>query len=462
MRCPTCQAINTDTAQFCVDCGTRLTPTSEPANPISGGQPTVLQGRYVLTDKLGQGGMGAVYRASDTRLGTATWAIKEMTTGAITSPLEEQQARDAFRREAEMLAGLTHANLPRVVDHFEEHGKVYLVMEFVAGQSLYAYLHARGLPRALPEVLGWINPLCDVLEYLHNQVPPIIFRDLKPANIMLMPDGRLKLIDFGIARFFTPGKARDTLAYGTIGYSAPEQYGKGQTDARADIYSLGVLMHQLLTGHDPTTTPFRLPPTTGLRPDLSPALADLITNATHTDPQQRPPDIATFRRLLQQATSQQPVRQTAAVANVSAVNVPRFQPVGVPVQQLPTSEPGLIVLDTKEQAETTTMANLGRWVGIIGLFGMCAATVLGFFGLAMDGQDSPFFSAAALLVFPSFFVGLLGAVFGIIALLNPTTVQTAKGRRHAIIGIITGFSVLIVCCVFTLLTGSMLPPTEGS
>jgi serine/threonine-protein kinase len=207
MRCPTCQHDNPNNAPFCAECGTRLSITapaivSGPTGTLP--QQTVLQDRYVITQKLGQGGMGAVYRAGDRRLSTVSWAIKEMSQSAITGPLERQQARDAFRQEAEMLAGLSHPNLPRVTDHFEQDGKVYLVMEFVPGESLLSFLQREGLPQPQQRVFEWIRQLCDALEYLHTQDPPIIFRDLKPANIMLTPSGQIKLIDFGIARLFKP------------------------------------------------------------------------------------------------------------------------------------------------------------------------------------------------------------------------------------------------------------------
>jgi serine/threonine protein kinase len=129
--------------------------------------------------------------------------------------------------------------------------------------------------------------LCDVLDYLHQQSPPIIFRDLKPGNVMITPADRVKLIDFGIARFFVPGKRKDTMAYGTHGYSAPEQYGDGQTDARSDIYSLGVMLHELLTGHNPTTTPFQLPPARRFGSRLPEGVVRMIEKATQTNPTMR-------------------------------------------------------------------------------------------------------------------------------------------------------------------------------
>ncbi len=300
MVCPTCQHDNADGAPFCAECGTRLNQPLAMTSPATGTLPqqTVLQDRYVVMQKLGQGGMGAVYRAGDRRLSTVTWAVKEMSQSAISGPLERQQARDAFRREAEMLAALNHPNLPRVTDHFEQNGKAYLVMEYVPGETLLSFLMREGLPQPQPRVFEWARQLCDALDYLHTQSPPIIFRDLKPANIMLTPNGQVKLIDFGIARLFKPGQAKDTQAFGTIGYSAPEQYGKGQTDARSDVYSLGTLLHQLLTGYDPTNTPFRLPPAGQVNPNLPQQLSDAISAATNSEPDRRFASISAFRAAL--------------------------------------------------------------------------------------------------------------------------------------------------------------------
>src|SRR5215472_6963537 len=134
-------------------------------------------------------------------------------------------------------------------------------MDFIEGQTLEEMLQQRGTP-GLPvaKVLRMADELCDVLDYLHRQQPPIIYRDLKPSNVMVTPTGHLVLIDFGIARLFKPGQAHDTVAFGSPGYAAPEQHGHTQTTAQSDLFSLGVLLHQLLTGSDPSRTPFLFPP----------------------------------------------------------------------------------------------------------------------------------------------------------------------------------------------------------
>lgn len=196
--------------------------------------------RYRIIELVGSGGMGAVYKAEDIQLGNRLVALKEMRQSGMNAQ-ELQQAADAFRQEATMLAHLQHPNLPSIFDHFEEHGRWYLVMSFLEGESLKDYLrHQQNGRLPLHEVLQIGIQLCTVLGYLHQQRPaPIIFRDLKPANIIRTSDGHIYLIDFGIARHFKPGQSKDTAHYASAGYAPPEQYGQAQTTPRSDIYSLG-------------------------------------------------------------------------------------------------------------------------------------------------------------------------------------------------------------------------------
>jgi serine/threonine-protein kinase len=395
--------------------------------------------------------MGAVYRAGDRRLSTVTWAVKEMSQSALSGPLERQQARDAFRHEAEMLAVLNHPNLPRVTDHFEQGGKAYLVMEYVPGETLLSFLMREGLPQPQARVFEWARQLCDALDYLHTQSPPIIFRDLKPANIMLTPNGQVKLIDFGIARLFKPGQAKDTQAFGTIGYSAPEQYGKGQTDARSDVYSLGVLMHQLLTGYDPTNTPFRLPPAGQVNPNLPQQLSDAIAAATNSDPDRRFASIAAFRAALfgmdghaDARVGSQPFQQSQA-ANLSYAR-PNSEPFVQPGSQ-PFAASGA-------PAQTTGLANSSRWVGIasVALMGLAALLVL--LGGLNKAPSNPVAGFGILLAFLPLASGPVALIMGIIALVGANTAQTVDGRRHAILGIATGATTLLLCCAIGLMAGS--------
>jgi serine/threonine-protein kinase len=471
MRCPTCQHNNPEGAPFCAECGTRLAPTGPTPGLVAPTgtlpQQLVLEGRYVIEQKLGQGGMGAVYRARDLRLSTVQWAIKEMSQSAITGPLERQQARDAFRQEAELLAGLSHPNLPRVVDHFEQDGKAYLVMEFVPGESLLGLARREGLPLPAPRVLEWARQICEVLEYLHSQSPPVIFRDLKPANIMITPRGQLKLVDFGIARLFKPGKERDTQAFGTMGYSAPEQYGRGQTDARSDIYALGVLLHQLLTGYDPTATPFRLPPAAQLTPGLPAYVSEALARATDSDPQRRFPDVRSFHMALLGAPGQVLLQPDAGAH--AAYARPEPQPFARPQTAPPAAHPaapdswpqeGQQVGPVTALPETTGLANASRWLGIASVVMMALALV--FVGLAALSGDASSGTAGAgyLLGFPSLAGGPLAFVLGLVALTQPQTAGTPNGRRHATIGVASGAVTLLLCCVIFALAGSA-PDSSG-
>lgn len=264
---------------------------------------TLLQGRYRIIQVLGGGGMGQVYLAHDVRLADRPCAVKELLPDPHASPQEQEEAAGHFRREAAILAHLGHPNLPNVYDHFEEENRFYLVMDCVEGETL-AYRLGQS-PQGLSEetVLEWAVQLCDVLEYLHSQTPPVIFRDLKPGNVMVTPEGDVKLIDFGVARLFDPGKRTDTLKMGTAGYAPPEQYaGQGQTTPRSDIYSLGVTLHELLTGDDPTAHPFVFTPPRELNPGVSPSLSSVVMQALCLDPEGRFPSIVIMKEALLKAT----------------------------------------------------------------------------------------------------------------------------------------------------------------
>ena len=240
---------------------------------------TVLQSRYHIIRTLGSGGMGAVYLAQDMRLANRLVAVKEMIPDPTASPAEQAQAQQRFQQEASMLASLDHPNLPRVSDYFTQGGKHYLVMDYVDGQTLEDITNRTPGFFLESQVLHWATQLCDVLTYLHSRQPPVIFRDLKPGNIMVDRSGTVKLIDFGIARLFKPGKTTDTVVFGTAGYAPPEQYGKEQTDARSDIYALGATLHHLFTKRDPAQTPFSFPSVRSLNPAVSPHVEAAIMKA---------------------------------------------------------------------------------------------------------------------------------------------------------------------------------------
>ena len=273
--CDTCGAANRAQAVFCAACGRPLHNASRGtiSSTLTGllVPQHLLNKRYRILGQIGKGGFGAVYKAADSQFGNRLLAIKEMSQNSL-NPRELVEATEAFKREAFLLAGLTHPNLPRIYEQFNDAGRWYLVMDYIDGETLEAYLDKKGGKLPIEKALNIGIQLCSVLDYLHTRQPAIIFRDLKPANIMLAPDGHIFLIDFGIARHFKPGQARDTTALGSSGYAAPEQYGKMQTTPRADIYGLGATLHQVLTGNNPSDTPFHFAP---LQLSSHPILADL-------------------------------------------------------------------------------------------------------------------------------------------------------------------------------------------
>ncbi len=251
--------------------------------------------RYVIVGPIGRGGMAAVYEARDTRRGTPC-AIKEMSLSTVPAN-ERPQAIQNFLVEARILSRLNHRNLPAFTDFFTEGTRHFLVMEFIDGNTLENLLEANNGPFSERRVLGWARQLCDVLEYLHSQQPPVIFRDLKPGNIMLTRTGRIKLIDFGIARLFRSTGAQDTQLLGTPGFAPPEQYGSSQTDERSDIYSLAMTLFQLMTD-SMNENGFGLKDVHLNYPYISPPAARALEKATSLKPDDRYESIVVFRRAL--------------------------------------------------------------------------------------------------------------------------------------------------------------------
>jgi serine/threonine protein kinase len=251
---------------------------------------SMLHQRYLIVGHAGRGGMSAVYQAVDTRFGNRHSAIKEMSQGHLNAD-EIDAATARFQQEAALLGSLHHPNLPLIYDAFSENGRSYLVMEYIDGKTLLQMLKDSG-GHALPvaQVLNYAIQLCDVLAYLHSQNPPIIFRDLKPTNVMVRENGHVVLIDFGIARFFKEGQAQDTVFLGSPGYAPPEQHGTSQTNARSDLYSLGATLHCCLTGRDPFLAQdrFIFPPVHQLNPLVPIELDQLIQRMLSMDERQRP------------------------------------------------------------------------------------------------------------------------------------------------------------------------------
>ena len=233
---------------------------------------------YEIKSIIGKGGMSTVYLAEHKRLHTR-WAVKEVR--------KQQGARFDFLAESNILKRLQHPMLPRIVDIFEDRDYIYIVEDYVEGITLDDLLKQQ---KKVDEAQGlqWFRDLCGVLNYLHGQRPhPIIYRDMKPSNVMLQPDGTLKLIDFGIAREYKQESNADTTYIGTKGYAAPEQFGKAQTDARTDIYALGVTMYHLLTGKSPYEPPYQFVPVRQLAPELSHGIEYILNKCIQSEPADR-------------------------------------------------------------------------------------------------------------------------------------------------------------------------------
>jgi serine/threonine protein kinase len=275
----------------------------------------MLKERYKIASPIGQGGMGAVYRAEDTLLTGRVCAIKEI---APDADLEQQaltQLQEQFRREASVLARLDHPNLPKVSDYFTHNDREYLVMDFVPGHDLREIIEeAQKENRFIQEVqvLDWADQLCSALAYLHEQAPPILHRDIKPSNIKLMPSGLIKLVDFGLVKLLTSDEARTVTVVqgqGTAAYTPLEQYGSDDihTDIRSDVYALGATLYHLLTKRSPITARERFlrpqalvtPRTVNVR--ISPGVEHAILAALALHPDDRPKDITTFQVLLHQS-----------------------------------------------------------------------------------------------------------------------------------------------------------------
>ncbi|HEX5688369.1 MAG TPA: serine/threonine-protein kinase [Roseiflexaceae bacterium] len=286
--CPQCYKPNLRRARFCQHCGHDIVLNNDGPS-------------YYITRVLKAGGQGAVFETigDDNK----TYAVKEMLDRS-TDPKERAESIQRFEAEADMLRRLSHPRIPKVYVDFKDEGKQYLAMEFVRGEDLEEIIRREG---ALPEarVLDWADQICDVLGFLHHHEPqPIVFRDMKPSNIMIQPDGTVKLIDFGIAKVFQ--KAERGTQIGTPGYAPPEQY-QGIATPESDIYALGATLHHALTGRDPRDEPpFSFPPVYGLKPTVSKRTSEAIQRALQMKPEDRYHSVAEFRAALRPEPEQPP------------------------------------------------------------------------------------------------------------------------------------------------------------
>ncbi len=289
----------------------------------------ILRDRYQIVGLIGAGGMGAVYLAGDTRLEGRQCAIKETFPLPTLSEEVAQAARKQFYKEASTLARLDHPGLPKVNDFFSIGDRDYLVMDFVPGRNLLEIVNeVRREVRFLDEetVLGWTDQLCDTLTYLHTRQPPVLHRDIKPANIKLTPEGRLKLVDFGLVKPLDPDDPSTLTGLqgaGSLPYAPLEQYVDhlGHTDAHSDLYALGATLYHLLTGNTPASaqerflSPESLPPIQTINPDVSLQVAQAVTLALALHPKDRPASVALWRQMLHSGDLTLPMAAGANTGN---------------------------------------------------------------------------------------------------------------------------------------------------
>lgn len=244
---------------------------------------SVIDGKYKILNVVGKGGMSVVYLAMNERA-NKQWAIKEVRKDGMQS---FEVVKQNLVAETDLLKKLNHPHLPSIIDVIDCDDTFLIVMDYIEGNPLSKALETSGAQNQ-DDVIEWAKQLCDVLGYLHSRKPPIIYRDMKPSNVMLKPDGNVMLIDFGTAREFKSTSVADTTCLGTQGYAAPEQFGgHGQTDARTDIYCLGATMYHLVTGHNPATPPYEMYPIRQWNPMLSSGLEEIILKCTQRNPEDR-------------------------------------------------------------------------------------------------------------------------------------------------------------------------------
>ncbi len=324
--CPECGARTTIGDPYCGECGAwqdtqnhAIAPASPTAPRVitmtaSGNTPTGIQlapgtllvGRYKIAKRIGGGGMGSVYLAEDLNLANRPVAVKEMIE-MFADEAQREKAIEDFKREAELLARLDHPSIPTIYQYFfdTDLGRYYLVMKYIDGGDLATRQRLAGGKVDEPTVTKWAIDACDVLDYIHSQEPPIIYRDLKPANLMIdARTNRIMLVDFGIARFVAPTQ-KGVTAIGTMGYAPPELFA-GNVEKRSDIYSLGATMFHLLTGQDPQDNPLLIfdfaknPKPRQINPAITPEMEEMICCAVEHKPENRFPSAAAFGERLKE------------------------------------------------------------------------------------------------------------------------------------------------------------------
>jgi len=372
MYCPECGAQVRAGDPVCGQCGASQDPATPPPKPIvlearsgrvedsmseskKSKQPpshqlepgTLLLDRYLIVRRVGGGGMGSVYQAKDKRLADRLCAVKEMIE-LFADQHQRAKAVEDFKREAEVLAQLDHPSIPTVFDYFIEGGRYYLVMRWIGGGDLAEQMRMRGGTVDEVIVTKWAIQISDVLHYIHSQKPPIIYRDLKPANLMLDDKtGRVMLVDFGIARIVRPTE-KGVTAIGTMGYAPPELFA-GKVEPRSDIYSLGATIFHMLTGSDPQDNPLLIfdfsknPRPRQINPAISPEMEQLLIKTVAHKTEDRHTNALELMRMLEEHSARleqrakEPVRpgvvprQTPASSSPVIPQSPLEQKFGYPL-----------------------------------------------------------------------------------------------------------------------------------
>jgi len=259
---------------------------------------TVLNDTYRVVRLLGKGAMGNVYLVE--QLGDdKQFVVKELVFSPGVGP-DPDTAWQIFKREATFMEKINHPGVPRVYGVFTQEGRNYLVMDYIAGDTLEVIINS-STSLDSESAIRWTIELCEILDYLHNSFEaPIVYRDMKPSNVIITPEGKAKLVDFGIARYYNPDKNTDTFSFGSPGYAAPEQYkGRGQSSPQTDVFALGVILYQMLTKYDPTLKPFTFPPVKTLNPGIPDGLENIVTRAIQLEPLKRYISIQEFKESLE-------------------------------------------------------------------------------------------------------------------------------------------------------------------
>jgi serine/threonine protein kinase len=377
----------------------------------------MLQGRYRIEIELGRGGFGAVYKAWDNNLNR--WcAVKE---NLQVSPEAQRQ----FSREATVLANISHPNLPRVIDHFSIPGQgQYLVMDFVEGEDLASQSeHLDTFP--LDQALKWANQVAEALVYLHSLEPPIFHRDIKPANIRITPRGKAMLVDFGLVKISDP-HAQTTVGARAItpGYAPPEQYGRGSTDARTDVYALAATLYRLLTGAEPPESVQRLsgaalPLANQVNPAVPPYIARVIDRALSLDPDRRYQSAAEFKSALAEGQTVLVQGPPVPEGSRSMAAVPRTIAVesGEIAQPRPGSRPPPPSVARSPGRNSSQLLMLGGGVIIVILFVVAALGLVGW--LVVSNQISSRATQQA------------GNTATVVAQVNATSTENARATANA-------------------------------